>query len=224
MPAAGVERLGDEPAIVSPSAPPAWARPARRPSRQTPPCRRRTGGPLGAPASGLPPVARPRRTERSGSLRRPAGGPCLVGAGDARRRVARRRIDDGRLLVDGLVHRGADGAHEIRPLADVGRMGHRAYANAAPPDEPDAHAVAGEPGGDRRDERRGRGDETARGPVRWPPTPGRPEAARWCERAARRRPGDARAPRASLSPAPAVAGRPATLAPAAARGRGPPLR
>jgi hypothetical protein len=73
---------------------------------------------------------------------------------DARLAARPRRVDHGALLVDRLVHGGADRAHQVRLLAEVGAVRDGPHPDASALDEADAHALAAEPRRHRRDEGR----------------------------------------------------------------------
>ena len=66
---------------------------------------------------------------------------------------------DCRILIDRLVHRRGDGAHQVRPFLELRAVRDSVDANLAVVHEADAHAVTGESGGKVGRERGARGDE-----------------------------------------------------------------
>jgi len=71
-----------------------------------------------------------------------------------------RRPDDGDALIRGFVHRAFRGANHVGPLVDGAAVRHRVDLRPAFSDQPDAHAIAGEPRGRRGRERRRRAEKT----------------------------------------------------------------
>ena len=77
-------------------------------------------------------------------------------AGDLQLAVLGLGIDHRFVLIDCLVHRRADGPHEVALVPEVGAVRERVDARVPPAAKADAHPVAAEPGGELRGERRDR--------------------------------------------------------------------
>ena len=87
----------------------------------------------------------------------------LVGARHRRSHALGRRIPHCRALVDGFVHGGSDGAQQIGALLELRTVRHGVDLDLPAAQEPDAHALAMQPGRELGGQRSGRGGEAVMG-------------------------------------------------------------
>ena len=156
--AARVERLGDQPPIVSPQSLEHWA---RQPGHRLDELHHRVvEGPDARTLQGQgahdPCADRERDGEDGGTV---LVAELPVGACRTRHRVGRGRMEHRALLIDRLVHGRADGADEIGAMAQLGGVRHGLHVNAGAADESETHAITAELRRQRGDEGDRRGGE-----------------------------------------------------------------